>query len=95
MTLRALVSHWGNLMSRKIDSTAWELLTKEALISLNNELNQAAVATKIATGSRPLHEVNVMENLIVDVWPAQQWGYLLNMYVALRSNASAMLSPWP
>ena len=29
-----------------------------------------------------------MENLIVEVWPAQQWGYLLNVYVVLRSNPS-------
>jgi hypothetical protein len=61
-------------------------------ISLNDELSQTAIATKFANSSRPLHVVNVMENLIVEVWPAQQRGYLLNVYVALRSNASAMLS---
>jgi len=87
MTYRDVAQHFGDLITRKEYSAAWELLSKEAQASIPPAAIQTAVATMIASAPGPIREAQVMEEFILEDWPGKQRGDLAVVYVALSGES--------
>lgn len=87
MAYRDVAQHFGDLITRKNYSAAWQLLAEEAQTSITPEDIQAAVATMIAYAPGPIQTAQVMEEFIVEDWPGKQIGDLAVVYVALSGES--------
>ena len=87
MNYRNVAQHFGDLITRKEYSAAWELLSKKAQRSITPEVIQAAVATMIASAPGPILEAQVMDDCIVEDWQGKQSGDLAVVYVALTGES--------
>lgn len=87
MTYRTIAQHFGDLITRKDYTAAWELLAKEAQTSITPELIQAAVASMTAYASGPIQEAEVMEDFSLEDWPGKRSDDLAVVYVALNGES--------
>ncbi len=87
MAYRAVAQHFGDLITRKNYSAAWDLLSKEAQRSITPEVIQAAVDTMIEFAPGPIQRAQVMEDFSLVDWPGKQPGDLAVVYVALNGES--------
>lgn len=82
-TFRDVAQHFGEAIAAGHYPAAFELLTPEAQALCTPESLKAAVATISADGPGGIQAVQVMEEGVVEDWPAKQPGDVASVYVAL------------
>lgn len=88
-TFRDVAQRFGEAIAAGNDAVAFELLTPEAQAVCTPESLRAAVATMTAGAPGGIQEVEVMEEGIVEDWPAKQPGDVASVYVALTGDGFA------
>jgi hypothetical protein len=87
MTDRAVAQQFGDCMARGDYSTAWALLAEQTQATITPEAIASAVAAMIADAPGPILQAQVMDDCIVENWPAKQPGDLAVVYVALMGES--------
>ncbi len=82
-TFRDVAQHFGESIAAGNYPAAFELLTPEAQALYPPESLKAAVATITADAPGGIQAVQVMEEGVVEDWPAKQPGDVASVYVAL------------
>ncbi len=88
-TFRDVAQHFGEAIAAGNHAAAFELLTPEAQAIYTPESLKAAVATVTADAPGGIQEVQVIEEGIVEDWPAKQPGDVASVYVALTGDGFA------
>jgi hypothetical protein len=88
-TFKDVAQHFGEAIAAGNDAAAFELLTPEAQAVYTPECLRAAVATMTSGAPGGIQEVQVMEEGIVEDWPAKQPGDVASVYVALTGDGFA------
>ncbi len=82
-TFRDVAQHFGESIAAGNYPAAFALLTPEAQATYTPERLKAAVATITARAPGGIQAVQVMEEGLVEDWPAKQPGDVAIVYVAL------------
>ena len=83
ITFRDVAQHFGNSIAANNYPAAFELLTPEAQALYTPESLKATVATMTDAAPGGIQEVMVIEEGILEDWPAKQPGDVASVYVAL------------
>ena len=89
MTARDVAQHFGTLLAQQDYASAAKLLTVDAQIHNPPEAIQAAVATMTSDAAGPILVAQVVEEGIVEDWPAKQAGDVAIIFVALNGESFA------
>ena len=82
-TFRDVAQHFGEAIAAGNYAAAFELLTPEAQACYTPERLKGAVASMTADAPGGIQDVQVVEEGIVEDWPAKQPGDVASVYVAL------------
>lgn len=82
-TFRDVAQHFGEAIAAGNYAAALELLTPEAQACYTPESLKGAVASMTADAPGGIQDVQVVEEGIVENWPAKQPGDVASVYVAL------------
>jgi hypothetical protein len=87
MTYQAVAQQFGDCIVRGDLSAAWGLLAQQTQATISPEAIASAVATMIADAPGPIQQAQVVEDGIVEDWPAKRPGDLAVVYVALMGQS--------
>src|SRR6185295_12185529 len=77
---------FGDFIAREDYSAAHGLLTTEAQADYSAESFRKSVAGMTSYAPGPIQEVTVMDELILEDWPAKQASDVASIYVALTGD---------